>query len=48
MYWYGRFFTLFINFDPIVDDEISDEEFDDFGDFRAILPRKLAATATDY
>ena len=41
MYWYGRFFTLFINFDPIVDDEISDEEFEEF---RAILPGMLAAT----
>ena len=23
-YWYGRFFTLFINFDPIETDDISD------------------------
>ena len=44
MYWYGRFVTLFINFDPIVDDEISDEEFEDF---RAIIPRKLAATTAN-
>ena len=44
MYWYGRFATIFINFDPIIDDEISDEEFEEF-EFRAILPRKLAATA---
>ena len=46
MYWYGRFATLFINFDPIVDDEIDEEEFDDF-EFRAILPRKLAATSAN-
>ena len=44
MYWYGRFATIMINFDPIVDDEISEEEFDEFN-FLAILPRKLAATA---
>ena len=46
MYWYGRFATIFINFDPIVDDEISDEEFEEF-EFRAILPRKLAATSVN-
>ena len=34
MYWYGRFTTLFINFEPIEDDTLSDlEDFEDDDDF---------------
>ena len=33
-YWYGRFFTLFINFEPIEDDTLDDlDDFDDGGFF---------------
>ena len=28
-YWYGRFWTLFINFDPIPEDSFDDSQFDD-------------------
>ena len=28
-YWYGRFTTLFINFEPIKEDDFEDEEFED-------------------
>lgn len=28
-YWYGRFTTLFINFEPIKEDSFDDEDFED-------------------
>ena len=44
-YWYGRFFTLFINFDPIVEDDLSDlDGLEDDDNFYA----KLFANAESF
>jgi hypothetical protein len=38
-YWYGRFWTLFINFEPIEEDTFEDEEFEQRGnDFFSLVP----------